>query len=208
MNAGPPQQSEGASERWYGARFESPDSACSGGVIDCDLAVQQYGDGPFGNNPTPVGRFEDDAGILFKVDTTDLDGLLLEFDWRTFSASSRDELVVGYFVGDIPDSFFGADLTADLRGTPYAWSQWVQLDRQSSHSDFTHETHSIPGQVGPVAIGFWLDNGEGDYGKIDNVLLTATTVIPEPSTFACLALGLAGLGWRRMRQVVRRTSNG
>ncbi len=171
----------GARARTLGARFEHPDSSCSGGVIDCDLAVQKFGGG---GNSTPVGRFEDDAGLLLRIDTTDIFDVVLSFDWRTFSASSQDELVVGYFEGDIPESVFGSDLTADLRGTTWAWSKWVELDRQGAHSTFTHEVFSLPEDAGPIWVAFGLDNGEGDYGKLDNVRVEgkAGSPVPEPSS--------------------------
>ena len=38
-------------------------------------------------------RVEDDVGLLFSVDTTDLVDVVLSFDWRTFSADSADQLV-------------------------------------------------------------------------------------------------------------------
>jgi hypothetical protein len=201
VNPGVPLQSEGADEVWYGARFEAADSYCYPmGSVDCDLAVQKVGN--LTTNPTPVGRFEDDAGILFSVDTSGYQDVTLEFDWRTFSATSGDMLVVGYFLGDIPEAAFTADMTADFRTGPYNWTNWVELDRQNAHSTFSHETWALPDDVGPVWVAFWLDDGEGDYGKVDDVHVSAT-LIPEPATALLLALGLAALSAGRR---ARRTS--
>ena len=94
VNLGVPLISEGASENWFAARFGAPETD-----FDCDLAVQEHGGS--GNN-TPVGRFEDQAGLLFAVDTTGLTDVLLSFDWRTFAAPAGDQSVVGYFVGASP----------------------------------------------------------------------------------------------------------
>jgi hypothetical protein len=201
VNPGVPLQSEGADEKWYGARFEAANTYCSPvGSVDCDLAVQQFGN--LTTNPTPVGRFEDDAGILFSVDTSGYQDVTLDFDWRTFSATSGDMLVVGYFLGDIPESAFTSDMTADFRTGPYAWTNWVELDRQDAHSNFTHESWALPDDVGTVWVAFWIDDGEGDYGKVDNVHVSAT-LIPEPATALLLGLALAALSAGRR---ARRTS--
>jgi hypothetical protein len=50
-----------------------------------------------------------------------------------------------------------------------------------------------------VWVAFWLDNGEGDYGKLDTVQVSATTLIPEPGTALLVLGGLVGFGARRRR---------
>jgi hypothetical protein len=190
INRGVPEISEGADELWFGARFEKPDSPCRRGGVGCDLAVQKFGGR---SNPTPVGRFADDAGLLFSVDTTGLAQVMLSFDWRTFSASSADQLVAGYFVGDIPLSAFGKDRTADFLSGPYAWASWTTLIVENAHDAFTHHVFSLPANAGTLWIAFWLDNGDHDYGKIDNVHVSgvraAPPPVPEPG--AALLLGAA-----------------
>jgi hypothetical protein len=196
VNQGVPKVSEGADQTWYGARFETPDSTCGDGTIHCDLAVQKFGGG---SNSTKVGRFEDDAGLLFRVDTTNWQDIAVSYQWRTFRAESNDELVAGYFVGDIPLSVFGSDLTADLVSHPsFKWTNWVEMDRDAAHSTWTTQSFMLPSDVGLVWVAFWLDNGEGDYGKLDNVQVSANTLIPEPATALLCLAGLAALaGWRR-----------
>ena len=77
VNPGVPLQSEGADQEWFGARFAYPTSACDPNTtIDCDLAVQQFGN--LTNHKNPVGRFEDEAGLLFRVDTTDYQDITLD----------------------------------------------------------------------------------------------------------------------------------
>ena len=204
VNVGLPEISEGAKTLWYAARFEAPRSACGDGTLGCDLTVQKFGGS---GNPSHVARFEDDGGLLLRVDTTNLQNIVLSFDWRTFSASAYDQLVAGYFVGDIADSVFGSDRTADFLSGPNAWSNWRELTRQSRHDAFTHEQYALPSNVGPIWVAFWLDDegsdrgSIGDYGKVDNVSVSAETrpSVPEPGVGA---LGLAGLlafarRWRR-----------
>lgn len=202
VNAGIPKISEGAAEIWYGARFETPDSGAS---IDSDLAIQKFGGGA---NMSHTGRFEDDAGLLFKLNTTGLSNVALSFDWRTFSATSNDKLVVGYHIGSIPG--FGtcagggeSGCYADLR-TSLPWyttqtgttltGNWTQLARYSASDTWHNAAYALSGadNQSEVWVALWLDNGEGDYGKIDNVMVTAT-VVPVPAAVWLFGSGLLGL---------------
>jgi len=197
VNLGVPLISEGASENWFAARFGAPETDW-----DCDLAVQEHGGS--GNN-TPVGRFEDQAGLLFAVDTTGLTDVLLSFDWRTFAAPAGDQSVVGYFVGASPfpleplsaDHGDCEDQRCDLPSVdPDLFTELLRVD---VHSNFTHNEFALPGNVGIVWVAFWHDGGENDYTKLDNVLVTATA-IPEPSAALLLLAGTAGLaGFGRKR---------
>ncbi len=58
------------------------------------------------------------------------------------------------------------------------------------------EIFALPSGVSDLLVAFWLDNGEGDLAKIDNILITA---VPEPTTLLMIGLGLAGLGLHRRR---------
>jgi hypothetical protein len=193
VNLGPPLISEGADENWFAARFGAPETD-----FDCDLAVQKSGGS---GNKTPVGRFEDQAGLLFSVDTTGLSNVVLSFDWRTFAAPTGDQSVVGYFVGATPfqndtEQPFGngnehedcADVRCDLASVdPGLFTELLRVD---VHSDFTHHEFALPAGVGTLWIAFWHDGGENDYTKLDNVKVTA---VPEPAAALLLLLGTAGL---------------
>lgn len=177
INPGLPDIGEGADRHWYGIRFETP---TSGGALDGDLAVQKLGGG---TNLTPVGRVEDEAGIAFQINTVGFTTATLDFDWRTFLVSGSDRLRAGYFVGNIP-AFATSDYF-DARGTAYAWPSWTALLSGKSDS-FHHATYELPTGAASLWVVFWLDNGEGDYGKLDNINVTA---VPEPP--AILLAGLA-----------------
>jgi hypothetical protein len=208
VNPGIPEIVEGADEFWYGGRFEVFDN----GTIDQDLGVQKCGDFvgrncqlSYPGNNTPVGRFEDEAGLLFRIDAG-YTAVTLEFDWRTFSTGTGDRVVVGYHVGDdlgfdtganryrdfITDDFGGDNAAAE------AWwaAEWTEIVRGNSGS-FQHVVESLPDDE-VIWVAFWLDNGEGDYGKIDNVHVQGT-LIPEPGTALLLLFGIAGVGIRLLR---------
>lgn len=219
INIGLPLLSEGAKEIWYGARFE--DNGASGASIADDLAVQNYGsinrpDDP-NRNYTHVGRFEDDAGLVFRISTTGYTSVQLGFDWRTYNVESTDVVRVGYRLGN---PGFGTCTGAgesgcyqDLRSGAGAWSSWTAFtlsdaatasSPRGNNNSWLHESFLLPAATAEIWVAFWLDNGEGDIGKIDNVLVTATAVVPEPVPLPAAVwllgtaiVGMAVVGRRR-----------
>jgi PEP-CTERM motif len=188
-NAGLPQISEGADALWYGGRFETPDS----GNIQQDLAVQQFGGSP---NNTPVGRMEDDAGLLFNISTAGFFNVVLEFDWRMFSGGTGDLGRVGYYVG--PITGFAGDRTKNMIGE---WDNWTELATQNSNSWSNNVQFTLPGGQSSLWVAFWLDDGEGDFLKIDNIDVTGQ-LVPEPTTFVLAGIGGIAIGcvaFRRRR---------
>lgn len=204
-----------ADNNWYGARFEQGDSE----PIWSDVGAQQFGGG---SNNSKVGTVEDDAGILIGINTTGLSNITLSFDWRTFSVTSGDRLVVGYFVGNLAtiaaSRYTASTRTFDLRNSVHGgvngvwnWNpiaeggntgNWVELMRDispSSGDPWSSETFNLTGAGNGTAwIAFWMDNGEGDYGKVDNIVVMGTaTVIPLPAAVWLLASALGLLGFAR-----------
>ncbi len=208
INFGEPLQSEGADNDWYGARFEAPDSPVVGDPIEdirLDIGVQKF---PGGTGTGPVGRVGDDAGILFRIDLTNVSEATLAFDWRMFSVGSSDKLVVGYYEGD--DLGFGpttpiVDFVAAQggHGNAVTWWQnsWTEVIRDNQGSSWSTESDIALAVGGVVWVGFWIDNGDGDFAKIDNITVgvTGATNIPEPGTALLLGVGLLGLAGRRSR---------
>jgi len=166
INAGLPLQTEGAGEHWYGGRFGGAEN----GTINSDLAVQRFGGD--GNN-TPVGRVEDDAGMLFLIDTRIYSQATLTFDWRMFDVGSGDRFVMGYYVGDIdfvsdtPDGD-NDDRVHRFNADGPAWSVWTERVRGHS-TTWRSESIALPTGHEKVWVAFWIDNGHGDFAKIDNV---------------------------------------
>ncbi len=185
-------------ENWYGARFEQAE----GGSIADDVGVQGFGGG---GNATQTGMIEDDAGLMFRIDASMYTNILLSFDWRTFSVGSQDRLRVGYFVGDITAGNAGFDdRQIDLRDESqggsdgdFNWTQgWIELASFSPSNSFDTEMFELTAAAGAaeVWIAFWLDGDEGDFGKIDNIFVSAAPV-PVPAAvwlFGSALLGLFG----------------
>ncbi len=169
---------------WNSARFEG----FFFGNPAYDVGIQEFGGG---GNDTPVGFIEDDAGLYFEISTLGLTDVVLEFDWRTFSATNADRLRVGYLVG--PSPVLKSNGSADFRSGSQAWSNWTEL-LEGKNNTFQSASYALPSNEENIIIAFWLDNGEHDFGKFDNVLVTA---VPEPSTALLLA---AGLGWMAARR--------
>jgi hypothetical protein len=205
-NPGLPLLSEGAKETWYGGRFEPQQN----GTIDQDIAIRRV-PGAYPDNVT-YARVEDEAGIILNVSTLGIADPILGFDWTTHKLEEcSDKLVVGYYVGDIdfvndtPDGAnddlvhnFWVDGPGAYSLWPPAPDGWTELMRDRNGGVFHSETFALPGNEESVWVAFWLDNGEADYGKIDNIY-----VIPEPSTSALLTLGVLALavGRRRIARV-------
>jgi len=201
-----------ADNDWYGARFEQP----NGGAIWQDVGSQKNGGG---SNTSQTGVVEDDAGLLIRIDTTGFTDITIDFDWRTFSADSGDKFVFGYYIGDLiadvggqfdasSRSFNLQNLVHDAaNGADGAWNwdpqnagnagDWNELMRASANNTWAPETFNLLGaENGEVWIAFWLDNGESDFGKFDNIVVTGNAV-PVPGAVWLFGSGLALLGWRR-----------
>lgn len=185
-----------ADNDWYAARFEQP----NGGAIWQDVGAQQFGGG---SNPSIVGLVEDDAGLLIRIDTTGFTDVTIDFDWRTFSAGSSDKFVFGYYIGDLMAAVPGSQFDASSRsfnlqntahdpanGADGVWNwnpqnagnagDWIELMRATASNTWSPETFSLTGAGnGEVWIAFWLDNGENDFAKFDNIVVSAS-VVPLP----------------------------
>ncbi len=209
VNSGIAKIGEGAQQTWYGARFDGSGSNLLS--IDGDLAVQEFGGGILSANTSHTGRVADDAGMLFKISTVGYSNVNLSFDWRTFLVGTTDRIVVGYHVGSITD--FGADFSgsacagngengcyADLRTGANSWANgWTELMRESASNSWNSENFALAAGESEVWVAFWMDNGNGDYAKFDNVLVTATPV-PEADTYAMLLAGLGLVGYSVSRR--------
>ncbi|MBX3396673.1 MAG: PEP-CTERM sorting domain-containing protein [Phycisphaerae bacterium] len=197
QNPGLPLVSEGAKETWYGGRFEAGD----GGSIDSDLSVWRL-PSVYPQNIT-FGQFEDDAGLLFRVSTLGVANPVLSFQWKTHNTESGDRFVAGYYVGSINFTGDTPDGPNDNRvrrfnqdGPQWNGGGWVELLRSRNETTWTTSTYNLPGNQANVWVAFWMDNGEGDLGKVDNIIVT-----PEPMTAMLLLLGLAGLKRRHRRTI-------
>ncbi len=206
INAGIPKTSEGAVGKWYGGRFETPDN----GTIDSDLAVQKFGGG---TNNTHTGRFADDAGLLFNISTLGYQDVKLSFDYRTFLAESTDRIVAGYYLGELNfgtcagngesgcyRDFLNQDFGGNQGNAENWWStQWTQILSDRDNSWKSLNDVALPSNQEDIWVAFWLDNGNGDFGKIDNIKVLAN-VVPEPISSALYLIGGGTLTALRLKR--------
>ncbi len=206
VNSGIAKRSEGAKETWYGARFETPDN----GTIDSDLDVQRTGGG---SNSSHVGRVADDAGMLFHISTIGFNNVELDFNYRTFLAESTDKLVVGYYVGNLDfgscsgngeagcyRDFLNQDFGGNSSAAEDWWSNnWTEIVRHQGNSWQSVNNYILPSNQQDIWVAFWLDNGNNDFGKIDNIKVTAT-MVPEPISSLLFVTGGIALTAMRNRK--------
>lgn len=211
-NYGVPTVAEGAdSPLWLGGRLEF-----GNGSISSDVGVLQYADGRNGANNTPAGRVDDDAGLVARIDLTQFFDPTLSFDFRTFSLETNDRFVAAYYIGDdlgLPNGTYdwfndpargNGDMSgSDPNGAANPWYQanWTEVLRSTSPGGFTNVGPiTLSGAGGNVIyLAFWLDNGEKDLGKVDNILVEAQQV-PEPTTFVMAGMGAVGLALAALRR--------
>lgn len=201
-NPGVPQTSEGAHETWYGAYFEKP--TMSDDVTE-DMGVQS----PvwYAPNETNAGRFSNDAGLLIRMDTSNLAGATLGFEWHTYEPMPGDRFRAGYFAGPLPGECEDGETGCvfDFSGLTDFWSSWTELVSgnflESHELGDKAETFALPGGKSELWVAFWMDSDEENsvcpyydcgLAKIDNVVVQGE-LVPLPATAWLLGSGLLGL---------------
>ncbi len=101
---------------------------------------------------------EDDAYIIASIDTTGYENIELSYDRRTSSAGCGDKLRVHWRVGD-SGSWTHLESICTSTWTTKTWSLSPGADDQSE-----------------IQIKFWMDDGEGDWGLVDDVLVTGDSM--------------------------------
>jgi hypothetical protein len=133
---------------------------------------------------------EDDAVVGTRIDTTGFEAITLGFDWRTYSSGTSDEWRVGYAISATK---------------PNHWGNFTELDYITRDTSWDPTSYSLSSasDTSDLWVAFFLDDDEGDYGFVDNVLVSGTPIqapVPEPSTILLLALGILGMaGYGRKR---------
>jgi|SRR3989344_1169133 len=135
-----------------------------------------------GDNKNDYFWAEDDAGIKKQIEAKECDADAEVTFWtRTALASSGDESTLSY------------SLSGD--GSHEGWDRLVEHNTGT----WTQYTESIPGSAGnSFYFALWLNNGENDFGKFDDVQVTCEVREPqnEVPEFGVVAAGaaLAGAG--------------
>ena len=134
------------------------------------------------------------------------------FHWRTHKEESGDKLKVGYTTNDGDDVLDYFDLSGngdrdrdfvneDFGGSHDDAVDWwddnfTTLLFGRHHNSWKSEEFVLPNNLPSIWVAFFMDNGDGDFAKIDNIIVKADP-IPEPSTMALLLLGGLFLPRRR-----------
>jgi hypothetical protein len=125
------------------------------GTIDDDIYIGN-------SNPTDTTEYvvvKHDSNITLSFSTLGKDNIVLEYDRRTYSAYGGDRLRVLWRVGDSGD--------------------WTQLEAVKDNSWDDDVTWPLAGAEDEslVQVRFYMDDGNGDYGLIDNVQVTGETEV-------------------------------
>ena len=216
-NPGVPLASEGAQGTWYGAYFETPNM--SGDVVE-DMGVQSP---PwYALEESNTARFSNNAGLLFKVDTTNFTGASLRFDVHTYEAMAGDHFRAGYYAGSLPggcEDGGETDCVFDFSGSPASWSSWTEqvsglFPESPEHGDQAM-TFPLPGGVSELWIAFWMHSDEASgvcpyyncgLGKIDNVTVQHLDAVPLPAAVWLLGSAMVGMGFATRRSRTERES--
>lgn len=99
-------------------------------------------------------RMEDDAGVYRNISTAGYHDIQVKYCRRTSSASGGDRLRTGWKAGAASSS----------------WASYTQLESVIGDS-WSCVTFDLGASAdnGSFTLAFFLDNGEGDYGLVDNV---------------------------------------
>ena len=187
-------------ETWTKAKFEY-----GGKNIHKDVNIK-----PFLNH-SYTGHFQDDKGWMFRFDTTNLADVEMTWRWATDKTNGDDRMRAGYTLGSTEIGDTGLTMEEELGSSPetydfYAhfsgvgpaqsWflNSWTNFDLANdgqSDDEWRLRTDPLPSNE-IIYVAFWLDNGNGTEGYIDNVRITGAAIAsPLP---AAAWMGMAVLG--------------
>ncbi|HOI18474.1 MAG TPA: DNRLRE domain-containing protein [Candidatus Woesearchaeota archaeon] len=167
---------------WIGDYLEYPDSQSiynDIGTTSGALAYDGYS-----------AFIEDDAALIRTISTKDYENIKLSYCRRTYDTTTSDRFRVGWMIGEYTDT------PGEWNDNSTNWDAWNELESIRELWDCVSFTlPSSAENQEAISIAFFLDNGEGDYALLDNVLLTGDYLIPgcdyyvtqnTPFTLTCI----------------------
>jgi predicted secreted hydrolase len=92
-----------------------------------------------------------------------------------------------------------------LHGSNWFFTTWTQVLSASASNSWHSFSTNLPVGEADVWVAFWMDDGEGDYVKVDNVLIQGVQTVPEPSSVLIAAMGGSLCGLVTLRRRKRRS---
>lgn len=146
------------SDGWTGMYAESGDSES----LPNDIYTENSGPSPGSGGYYMVT--EDDAAAIRTIDTTGCDDIELSYYRRTNNdAEPSDQFVVEWRIGNA--------------------GSWNTIERVNSSESWAFKSFTLPDSAenqAAIQIRFWLDDGEGEKGKWDDVKVTCEKEVEVP----------------------------
>jgi hypothetical protein len=195
-----PQVADYGATGWYGVNFGTGGSAGASG--NAKVTSESFYIPTFDRR----ANLEKSTGFALNLDTTGFSEVFLSLEWNTRGTDPPGDFFrVDYLVSAAVDAALFAAPDAFHNLSAYVGSLTnLFMQRGDSNDQFALGPLSLPTGTSSLWVFFTLDDGSGDFGQFDNVLITATPV-PLPAALPLLATGLGAmglLGWRKRRKAL------
>jgi PEP-CTERM motif len=185
-----PEVADYGSSGWYGVEFGS------GAGVSGDATVTSESFFVPANDLR--ANMQRDSGFMLKLDTTGFSSVSLTLEWNTRGTDvTPDRFRIDYISSAAIDALVLANPHGFLDLTAYTASLTnLFSSRNDSNSQFPAGPFALPTDVASLYVVLWMDDGSGDIGQFDNIVVSGELKpqpVPEPSALLYFAVGLLGL---------------